>query len=171
MIVANPVVESLLPELLTLLDQHAATLGERLTQMQRLSAYTLERNQEPMESLLDQMEQAVHEQTAADAKLSAMRATLARAIGVPVAEFRLSQLETVLMPCGAAALKLRRQQVLTLAQRLRSEHLHAAVLLNEASRVNRMMLDALLGATGVTSYGPGGDKRYDSCQGLVNAER
>ena len=171
MIVANPIVESLLPELLALLDQHAATLGERLTQMQQLSAYTLERRQEPMEALLDQMERAYHEQGAADVKLSAMRATLARVIGVPVAEFRLSRLEAVLPPREAAALQLRRQRVLALAQRLRSEHLHAAVLLNEASRVNRMMLDALLGGAGVTSYGPGGDKRYDSCQGLVNAER
>jgi len=172
MIVANPVVESLLPELLTLLDRHAATLGERLTQMKQLAAYTLERRQEqPMESLLDRMEHAAHEQGSADTRLAAMRTTLARAIGVPVTEFRLSQLEAVLPSRDAAALRLRREQVLLLAQRLRSEHLHAAVLLNEASRVNRMMLDALLGATGVTSYGPGGGKRYDSCQGLVNAER
>jgi len=171
MIVANPVVESLLPELLVLLDQHAAALGERLTQMRQLSAYTLERRQMPMEGLLDQMERASHEQGSADAKLAAMRATLARAIGVEATEFRLRQLEAVLSPRDAAALRLRREQVLALAQRLRSEHLHAAVLLNEASRVNRMMLDALLGSSGVTSYGPDGDKRYDSCQGLVNAER
>ena len=171
MIVANPIVESLLPELLTLLDQHTTTLGERLTQMQQLSAYTLERRQEPMEALLDRMERAQHEQASADARLSAMRATLAKAIGVPAAEFRLSQLEPVLPPRDAAALHLRRQQVLTLAQRLRSEHLHAAVLLSEASRVNRLMLDALMGATSVTTYGQDGDKRYDSHQGLVNAER
>jgi len=136
-----------------------------------LSAYTLERRGEPMEALLDQMERAQHEQVQADAKLSAMRATLAKAIGVPAAEFRLSQLESVLGPRDATALHLRRQQVLALAQRLRSEHLHATVLLSEASRVNHMMLDALTGATRVTSYGPDGDKRYDSHQGLVNAER
>ena len=171
MIVANPVVESLLPELLTLLDRHAATLGERLAQMRQLSAHTLGRRQEPMESLLDQMERASHEQGTADAKLAAMRATLAKAIGVPVTEFRLRQLEAVLSPRDAAALRLRREQVLLLAQKVRSEHLHAAVLLNEASRVNRMMLDALLGSAGVTSYGPDGDKRYDSCQGAVNAQR
>jgi flagellar biosynthesis/type III secretory pathway chaperone len=174
MIVANPVVESLLPELLSLLDQHAVTLGERLTQMKQLSAYTLERRpDQPMDALLDRMEQASHTQGSADTRLAAMRATLARAIGVEPTAFRLSQLEAVLSPRDAAALRLRREQVLLLAQRLRSEHLHAAVLLNEAARVNRMMLDALLGGAGVgvATYGPDGDKRYDASHGLVNAER
>ncbi|MCL2700314.1 MAG: hypothetical protein FWE88_01320 [Phycisphaerae bacterium] len=171
MIVANPMVESLLPELFALLDQTTAAMGERLSHMRQLSAYVLERRQESMEPLLDQMERAAREQELADAKLAAMRTTLAKAIGVPVAEFRLSRLQAELSPRDAAPLQFRREQVLALAGQLRSEHLHAAVLLNEAARVNRAMLDSLMGAVGVATYGPGGDKHYDSCQGLVNAER
>ena len=171
MILANPTLDRLLPDLLALLDSQVVSLGKRLGQMQELSQAMLDRSQERMDELLDEMEKAQQEQQLADIRLSAMRTTLARAVKVPVASFRLSHMLNLLPPDKSADLQFRRQQVIELAQRLRSEHMRAAVLLTEASRVNRMLLEALMGSAGVLTYGQGGTTNWNRRHGVVNAER
>lgn len=172
MILAHPNLSALLGDLTLILDEQIELVEQRLAHMHRLAGTILSRDEKAMEQLLGEMEQAQQTQALADVKLSAIRHNLARAAGLPPKDVSLSGLLPRLSSGQAAPIRRRRELILQLTGELRKQHLSTAILLCECSRVNRLMLDALLGGPqSVGTYQSDGTQSYTSGHGLVDAER
>jgi hypothetical protein len=85
------------------------------------------------------------------------RTRLAGALGWPVAEVTLGRLELALAPADAERVRRRRRRLSDLDEAVRRRHLRTAVLVGEASRLNRAILAALAPrAADARTYGTDG---------------
>jgi flagellar biosynthesis/type III secretory pathway chaperone len=142
-----------------LLDEESRLLELRRSQLDSLCGAVVDRDDEAVGRLLEQIEQARALQTSADAKLQSVRGHLAKVLGVPPSGMRLSVLVDRLEGPVRYELARRRERIMDLAARLQREHLRAVMLLNECARINRLLLESLLpGAETVTTYGRGGGR-------------
>ena len=171
MIAVTPGMQSLIEQLLSLLDEDISVLNLRCSQLESLSQAILHRDDETLDDLLNEMEKAQQVQTITDVKLRAIRQAIANAVGRDVKELRLSRLIGELTAEQNLALDYRRQQIVLLTEKLRRQHLETAVVLSECARVNRMLLETLFpeGST-VTTYSTDGANPWRPDVGLVNAE-
>ena len=162
---------SMLPDLLTLLDEEIALLRLRTRQFEELYDTILHRREERMEALLAEMTDAQHRQASLDETLQAMRTMFARALSRPAGDIRLSELVRLLEGPSQNRLREKRQQIILLAERLKRKHLTAAILLGESARINRRLIESLLPKSEtLTTYGMGGKKPWQTSSGLVDAE-
>jgi len=166
-----PGTESLLDELLGVLDAEAELLERKRRQLADLSDALVRRDDDATEGLLEQIELAGRQQESVDANLGALRRTLAGRFGCRADELRLSDLIERLPADRAAQVDTRRRRIVDLAESLRAQHLRTALLLMECARINRMMLESMLprGDT-VMTYGAGGANLWRSETGLVDSE-
>ncbi len=170
-IMDSPVLQEMVRELLILLDEEIQLLRLRVGQFDELYEVTLRRGSERVDLLLEEMVLAQQRQIDLDAKLQAGRGMIARSLGRPQRELKLSMLIEMLEDVQARELEHKRQQIILLAERLKRRHLDTAMLLSESIRVNRMLLEGLLPASGtVTTYNTGGAKGWRDGTGLLDAE-
>lgn len=172
----NPALEQspareMVEDLLALLGQEIRLLQKRHEQFCELYEVILKRNNERMETLLEEMTRLQQDQADLDGRLQAVRGVLARAIGAPEDAMRLGDLAHHLDPSRAQTLQSLRNQIIQLAEKLERKHLDTAVLLSECARVNRMLLEGLLPAPEtVQTYGQKGNSPWSAGAGLVDAE-
>lgn len=172
MIDCDPRLLSACEQLLVILDEQIALLHDRRGQLEQLTEAALARDEQAMESLVTEIERSGQQQSLTDVKLRAIRANIARTLKVKAADLRLAVVATMLPPADGAALDLRRNQVMQLCGQLRRQHLTTSVVLQECSRVNRLLLMALTGQEeGPATYGQGGQPSWGLPRGIVNAER
>ncbi|MGB2823916.1 MAG: hypothetical protein WBF17_23255 [Phycisphaerae bacterium] len=154
-----------------LLDEEASLLDLRRSQLTSLCDAIVDRDDEAVERLLDQIERAQELQSAADEKLNTIRRKLAECLDCPGEDVKLSALITALPEPQRSGLAQQRQLIIELAQRLQLEHMRTVVLVTECSRVNRMLLESLFPESqGVTMYSAAGCEPWRPNAGLVDAE-
>jgi len=162
---------ALLERLEALLAEEARLLDLRRSQLASLSGAIVDRDEEAVERLLEQIERAQELQADTDGRLQALRGELAAAAGRPRAQMRLSALIGCLDGPAAEALGRQRARVIDLAGKLQQEHLRAVLLLNECARINRMLLASLMPhCQTVTTYSPDGTDDWRAGSGLLDAE-
>ena len=115
MIAETPQTAALLAELNAVLDEEIGLLSTRLEQMDRLSSAIVHRDDDAMEPLLEEMEQAQSRQQAADERLAGVRASLASVADCPVSELRLSRLVKELRGPARSDVARRRRRLVELS--------------------------------------------------------
>lgn len=172
MISVNPGIESLLEQLLVVLDGSIDLLGQKRAALAGLSAAIMDRDEAAVEALLARLDALVLPQQQSDLKMKALRDSLACAMGRSAEGFKLSVLVELLPPELSGRLDYRRRQIMILAQDLRAQHVETALLLRECARINRMLLECVTGSgQSVTTYGSGGKSTWRPAGGLLDAER
>ncbi len=164
--------ESLIDELLAVLDEEIELLELKRSQLADLSEALVTADDEIVEELLEQIEQTEQTQTAVDMRLKVVREALAGAFGYEdIKELRLSVLAVELPEAQASAVDDRRRRMAEQVGKLRRQHLQTAMLLVECSRVNRMMMECISpsGET-VATYDATGTNLWRSGAGLVDKE-
>jgi hypothetical protein len=168
---ASPGVLALARELPALLDEQIALLTLKRSQLEALSTLLVQRDEDPMERLLAQMEQSQALQADTDLRLSALRSALADELGGPADSVRLGALLEYLPQGLRESVAFRREQIADLADQTRRQHLQTSLLLMECSRINRLLIEALFGQTrSCQTYDPSGAAAWQSDAGLVDAE-
>ena len=164
--------ESLIDELLAILDEEIELLEQKRSQLANLSEALVSTDDAATESLLKLIERTEHTQTRVDLKLQDVRKTLAGVFGYDDAKaLRLSVLVTELPDAQASAVNDRRERLAQQVGNLRRQHLQTAMLLIECSKVNRMMMECLLPAgEAVTTYDATGTNLWRNGAGLVDKE-
>ena len=148
-----------------LLEEEASLLDLRRSQLASLCGAIIDRDEEAVERLLEQIERAQELQTVA------IRRKLGERLNCPGDEVKLSALIAALPQPQRAALAEQRQQIIELAERLQLEHMRTVMLLTECSRINRMLLESLFpDSQGVTTYSQAGSEPWRPEAGLVDAE-
>jgi len=154
-----------------LLDEEASLLDLRRSQLASLCGAIVDRDEDAVERLLEQIERAQELQAAADEKLDALRRKLAECLHCPNEKVKLSALIAALSEPQRTALAEQRRKIIELADRLQLEHMRTVMLLTECSRINRMLLESLFpDSQGVTTYSEAGPEPWRPETGLVDAE-
>jgi flagellar biosynthesis/type III secretory pathway chaperone len=171
MIFARKVDDVLLSKLADILDEEISLLNAKSEQLEALSAALIERDDEAMQSLLDEMERTQRAQAAADVKLEAVRGSLAALAGRKPACVTLAEIIDSLDDEPRAEMDSRRGQIVVLARHLRHKHLSAVLLLAESARINRLFLERLFpSCRPVRTYGAKGADSWRAEAGLFDAE-
>jgi flagellar biosynthesis/type III secretory pathway chaperone len=136
-----------------------------------MTAAIVEHDNDRLEDVLEEMQQTLRIQDARDGELLAAREVLAKAFSCAARKMTLSSLMESLPAGRQSELDERRRRIGLLAGQLRNRHQHAAWVVVESARINRMLLDRLFPDAGaVTVYEPGGRNQWRTGPGLVDAE-
>ena len=164
-------ITDLVNELLSVLDEEIALLDLRRSQLEAVSRAVIDRDDDALERLIGQIEQAWHSQVRGDLKLKALCRALAESLGQSQQKVKLVELSDKLPKAQRLDVDLRRGRIVLQAQRFRKQHLETVVLLSECARINRLLLEGLLpGSETVTTYEKGGAAMWRSGTHLVDAE-
>jgi hypothetical protein len=154
------------------LDCQIDLLGRREAELDALSESIIANDNDRMERVLDEMAQSRQHQAQADARFQAARDELAGRLGWPAGNTRLERLLGIVGQNDRRLLARRRRQVTDLAERIRRKHRQTAVLLAECARINRLLIECIVGpGQRVTLYGQHGQQHWRGCGSLMDAER
>jgi broad specificity phosphatase PhoE len=171
MMTDHPGLNEMLEELLTLLRREESLLQRRAEQFDELHETIRRNNNDRMESLLEEMADAQHQQTDVDQQLREVRQFFNRALAQGRANLKLADLRPYLTAEQAERMADLRGRLIRAAEQLKRKHLDTAVLLTESMKVNRMLLDGLLpNQQSVTTYGTKGQRRWRPGAGVLDAE-
>lgn len=171
MILADRVPDNALEKLVDALDRELALLDRRERQTGELRQAIIQADDAGMESLLGRMGESDREQTTVDAEVGALRSAVSAMLDPRSPVMKLSELVKRLSPEQSGPIEQRRTLIVRRIHELRRLHVETAVLLAECARINRLLLDTVLGAKGtvVTYDARGGHHRVRS-GGLLSAE-
>ena len=164
-------IEPVVEELLVVLDDETELLEVKRSQLADLSKTLLRNDNEAVEVLLGQIEQAEETQVLLAGRLQTLRETLAEAFGCDLKEFNLAWLIDRLPRPRALALIHQRQKVSGKVDEFRKQHMQTTILLTECSRITGMMLDSLTPSGAVVTYDADGSDRWRAEAGLLDMER
>jgi len=154
------------------LDLQIELLGARSDELDALSECICANDNDRMEQLLAKMALSRQRQGQADREFKDARDELAGHLGWQVGKTRLEPLLSMVGEPARRVLAQRRQQVAQLAETLRRKHRRTTVLLAECARINRLLVDCLLGDDQrVTVYGATGARHWRGCGSLMDTER
>ncbi|MBI5724431.1 MAG: flagellar export chaperone FlgN [Planctomycetes bacterium] len=161
--------QTAIDELQVILDKEIEVLDLRRSQMEQISQATVRRDNDLMEKLLGQMEQAIDEHARIDRQLAESRKILAAAYGWPEEQLTLSRLVEQLQGDRRRAIQQKMERILRLTETFRTQHLKTCVLLNECIRINRLLLEGVLpGAAKVATYGQNGSSAWLPAAGVMD---
>ena len=170
MMAKTPSFESLIGQLLEVLDHEIALLALRYGQLQALEACLSSRDEARTETLLGEIEDAQAEQDRADERLAWVRSRLSPLMGRPDGKLRLGELAAQLPQTIGLAIEQRRGRIIELAGAVRSQNLRTAVVLSECAHLNHLLLQGLMPASSsVDTYASGGRSVWRSASGLIDA--
>ncbi len=172
MIEAKRPVQALVAELANLLDNEIKILDLRSRQMVAMRRHIADRNDQALCSLMAEVDETREFQETSERQLVALRRTLAETFSYDgPGQLRLSWLIPQLDANGQAMIGYRRERIVELAGRFRSEHARTAMLLRECMRINRLLLENLFPSNETaTTYGAGGRTAWQSEAGMVDTE-
>jgi hypothetical protein len=154
------------------LDRQIDLLSRREAQLDALSECIIANDNDRMEQVLEEMARSRQCQAQADAQFQAAREELARHVGWPAGKTRLERLLGIVGQSDRRLLAQRRRQLIDLAERIRRKHRQTAVLLAECARINRLLIECLVGCDQrVTVYGQRGQQHWRGCGSLMDTER
>jgi flagellar biosynthesis/type III secretory pathway chaperone len=171
MISTTPATRALVAELTAALDEEIALLDLRRRQLSAMAGAILDRDDEAMGDLLEEMESTQELQARTDDRLRRLRRPMADALACKASEAKLPVLIDRLPAGEQGALETRRRRIVELAEAVRREHVRTTVLLAECVRINRALLEGLFPQSeSVRTYGAGGPLCWRSETGLVDTE-
>jgi hypothetical protein len=162
-------IEELIEELLALLDTDAVRLEMTLSTLNKLRAGVIKRDEAGLEQLLETLKSQQDDRDAIENKRSKLRHIAAVAFGCADEEVNLSRIMEHVPPLSRQKVAQRQQTLARLVEKLKTEYTATAVLLNECSRFNRMLLDSIFGSRskGVATYNASGQMKRPNGSGFV----
>ena len=162
----------MLRRLIDSLDRQIGLLSLREAELDALSESIIANDNDRMEQVLEEMARSRQCQAQADAQFQAARDELAGHLGWPAGKTRLERLLGMVGKSDRRLLAQRRRQVIDLAERIRRKHRQTAVLLAECARINRLLIECIVGPDQrVTVYGQRGPQHWRGCGSLMDTEQ
>ncbi|HUU91020.1 MAG TPA: hypothetical protein VM238_07405 [Phycisphaerae bacterium] len=164
--------ESLVEELLAVLDETIDLQQEALAQLRALSEAILVRDDAALGQQMDDLDRTAPRFESVARRRNAVRSRLAQALACPVRQMTLGRLAQQVPEPQAGAIRLRRERLLDLAEAVRRQHLETAVLAAEVARASRSLLQGLLPGGGeARTYRTDGTAVWQPGHGLLDARR
>lgn len=153
------------------LDRELELLDRRGGQMERLREAIVKADDATMEPLLAELAAGEVEQKQVDAELGRLRAAASLVLCPEGPVLKLSELAKCLPEEAWRQVERRRLAIVQKIRELRQRHMETAILLAECSRINRVLLETLLGSGRmVVTYDARGGHHRQTDARLLNAE-
>jgi len=164
--------ESLVDELLAVLDETIDLQQEAFAQLQALSEAILARDDATLGQRVDDLDRTASRFESVARRRNAVRSRLAQALACPVGQMTLGRLAREVPQPQAGAIRMRRERLRDLAEAVRRQHLETAVLAAEVARASRSLLQGLLPRAGEgRTYRTDGTAVWQPGHGLLDARR
>ena len=131
-------------DLMNILGKEIKLLKTREEQFEKLHNIVIKCKGEQMDALLEEMTTSRQEQAELDSELDYMRDTIAGILNIPSRDTTLREIAKKVGGKDGEKLITLRQQLIVLAERLKTQHLNTAVLLAEMSRINKELINSMI---------------------------
>jgi hypothetical protein len=150
-------VNELTSELFAFLDDSVLSMQHMLGKLNELRAAVIRRDQDTLQQMSDQMPEMAALQDGMQRRQRQICQAFAGPLNCPADKINLSYLASFLEPPKAGELKTKQRLLKDLISRLSRERLATQLLLRECERLNRMILDGMIGKANQTcTYGSAG---------------
>ena len=165
-------IENKINELLCCLDKDCQYIEEMFSQLNELRKLIIKRDDAALGKMLETVKTKSLDYSKNESNRQSIRAELANAFSCPVEQLTLSILEKSLPETTGIKIVERKRRLKSLIDDLRKEHLSTALLLNECSRFNNLLLNSIFnkGKTNVVSYDSKGATKRQSDAAFVNLQ-
>jgi len=159
----NQGLDTLLPELLDVLDAELRRVETTLTRLDELRAAVIKRDEPALAALLNTIQTEQEQAARLDDRRDAVRRCLAEAMGCEVGAANLSRLCSLLPAEQRQIVQTRQRRLKTALAELRRQHYLTNLLLRDCARINRSLLRVLVGDEGQPgTYSPRGANAWKS---------
>ena len=172
----NPItfeIENKVNDLLGVLDTDIKHIQESLSWLNELRGLVIKRDEKAMSELIENIQEESGNYVSNESRRNSIRKALAEALGLEVKEMTLTMLEDVLEDDNRIKVSHCKEQLKTLVEKLKTEHLRTSMLLSDCSRFNSLLLQSILnlGNTGeAVTYNSNGATRRHNENVLMNLE-
>jgi len=133
--------QSKIKELLIVLDGDIEHIRKSLSLLNELRSLVVKRDDESLSKLLESISGQAQDYENHQAKRLSIRKDLAQALGCRTREVTLSALEGVVPEENKAGITGRKEQLRSLTEQLKKEHLSTTMLLSDCAKFNHMLLE------------------------------
>jgi hypothetical protein len=165
-------IDDKIDELLAVLDTDIRHIQQNLSYLNELRSYVIKRDDASLSKLLELIRGRSDSYRSQELKRQSVREELADALGWSLEQVTLSALGSSLPKGKREQVTRKREQLSSLIQELKKEHLSTALLLSECARINRTLLKEIfnLGNSGTVYYGSNGAAKRQSDMAFVNLQ-
>ena len=163
-------IEERVDALLVCLDKEIQHLQDGLLQLDELRRSVIKRDDAALGTLLEKIQQDVDNHRRLEQNQRSIRQELAAAFGDELKRMTLSALETMLPKERKDQVTQRKEQIRSLIEQFRKEHLGTAMLLSECARFNNMLLKSIFNLSKAESlcYNSNGAAKRQTDVALIN---
>lgn len=163
-------IEDRVDELLVCLDEDIEHIRENLSNLNRLRALVIKRDDSALGSLLEEIQSESQVYKENELKRQSIRKQLAKSLSCTEGEMTLSRLELSVTEHKKSLISRRKEELRELIEKLRKEYLSTAKLLSECARFNNMLLRSIfdLGNPGIVYYNANGTTKTQNESAFVN---
>jgi hypothetical protein len=165
-------IEDKIDELLAVLDTDIRHIQQNLSYLNELRSYVIKRDDTSLSKLLELIRGRSGSYRSQELKRQSVRKELADALGWSLEQVTLSALGSGLPKEKRGQVTKKKEQLSSLVNELRKEHLSTSLLLSECARINRTLLKEIFnpGNSGTVYYGSNGAAKRQSDMAFVNLQ-
>jgi hypothetical protein len=164
--------DSLVEELFAILDADIEYIEAVLTDLNELRAGVIKRDETALEQLLESIGRRQNKREVIENRRQAFRHAAAVILRCRCGEVNLSRFMAHLPMTQREKAAQQKTKLEQMVNKLKKEYMATAILLNECSRFNRMLIDGILGSCcrGPTMYNAGGMTQRQDGSGFVTLQ-
>lgn len=160
----------LVDELVAFLDLQSEHLEKMLDFLDAFRKALIRRDLPMLQEMQSQLAQEAEIRNQLDQSQRILQQKLAGLTGCSAEDVCLSSLETVLDPMSREKIRHRRQSMIQQVRHIQEQHLATELLLRECSRMNRRLLETVVGGQTGKTYDARGRSSWNAGQGLMNVK-
>lgn len=156
-------------ELLDFLDQSVDSVRDMLSMLNAFRAALIRRDDSALRQMQDHLPEVAAQRRQTDYRLERLMLEFADLLQCPAGEVRLTRIALALPPSQRSQVQEKQRALQTLVNRLHIEHRGTELLLRECERLNRLLLDGMIGKRNQTlTYTPHGQSRREMHRSIVS---
>jgi|FrelakmetLWP11LW_1041352.scaffolds.fasta_scaffold42399_2 hypothetical protein len=156
-------------ELFDFLDQSIGSVQEMLSMLNVFRAALIRRDESTMRQMQDNLPTIAAQRQQTDSHLERLTSEFAHLLQCPVDQVSLTRIALSLPLSQRLQVQEKQQMLQSLVNRLHVEHRGTELLLRECERLNRLLLDGMIGKRNQTlTYTPHGQSRREMHRSIVS---
>jgi len=156
-------------ELLDFLDQSVDSVRDMLSMLNAFRAALIRRDDSALRQIQECLPAIAIQRQQTDCRLERLISEFAHLLQRPVSQVNLTRIGSFLPPSQRSQVQEKQRALQTLVNRLHIEHRGTELLLRECERLNRLLLDGMIGKRNQTlTYTPHGQSRREMHRSIVS---
>lgn len=164
-------IESVVRELLTVLDDDICYINISIEKIGQLKAAVIKRDEQDLRETMQLLESSRSQYQNVEQRRESLRGQLAKLFQCSPEDMTLSRLIEILEESRsqlAEQIRAKQKQLRSLVSKMKREHTGAIMLLRECARFNSMLIRSIFGDRKNVTYTADGSSSWDARRGLLS---